>query len=101
MATEGMDEKIKELLETPFWIPAIATNVSYESHDDDTPCDEVALLQVIFSADGDAWVNKMTDPAYKSIRKRTYAGGGKDLRTRTALMILAYAIKLDEENPKF
>lgn len=98
--TEGKAEEIKKLLETPFWIEGIESNVLYETEDDDSPPDE-AFLRVVFSIDGDAWVSKFTGHnAMKSIRKRTYQGGGKDLRTRIALMILAYAMKLDEEERK-
>ncbi len=97
--TEGKAEEIKKILETPFWIDGIKSRTLYQTEDDDSPPNE-SFLQVIFSDDGDAWVTKITDPSFKSIRKRTYQGGGKDLRTRNALMILAYAMKLDEEERK-
>ncbi len=89
-------EQIKDILESPFWLDEIETTVVYQTEDDDSPPNE-AWLQVVFSIDGDAWVAKMTDSPIKSIRKRTYAGGGRDHRTRQALMILAYAMKLDAE----
>lgn len=91
------NEDIKKMLENPFWIEGLETGTAYETHDDDTPDCTVAILRVMFSQDGDAWVAKLTDPAYASIRKRTSIGGGKDLRTRQAIMILAYAMKLDKE----
>ena len=87
---------IKEILENPFWINGLESNVLYQTEDDDSPPNE-AWLQIVFSNDGDAWVHKLADCPMKSIRKRTYAGGGKDLRTRQALMILAFAIKLDND----
>lgn len=89
-------EQIKDILESPFWLNEIETNVAYQTEDDDSPPGE-AQLQVVFSIDGDAWVAKMTDSPITSIRKRTFAGGGRDHRTRQALMILAYAMKLDAE----
>ena len=89
-------EHIKDILENPFWLDEIESNMVYQTEDDDSPPGE-AWLQVVFSIDGDAWVAKITDSPIKSIRKRTYAGGGKDHRTRQALMILAYAMKLDAE----
>jgi len=97
MATDGMDKIIKDILENPFWIPGLESKTQYSTHDDDTPDSTVAILSIIFSDDGDAWVAKWTDPSHASIRKRTHAGGGKDLRTRQAIMILAFAMKLDEE----
>ena len=50
-------------------------------------------VSVVFSPDGDAWVT--TDP--RGCRFRTYAGGGTSLRVRNALLMLAMAIKLDNE----
>ena len=96
--SEKITMEIKKILESPFWIGGIESNVPYETHDDDSPDSEIALLQVVFSIDGDAWVTKLTESSIKSIRKRTHQGGGRDLRTRQALMILAYAMKLDKAN---
>ena len=90
-------EEIKKLLEDPFWIDEIECHEVYQVHDDDSPDSEFQFLRICFSPDGDVWVNSLWDPPYKSIRKRTHQGGGRDLRTRLALMILAYAIKLDNE----
>lgn len=98
--TKGKAEEIKKLLEEHFWIEGIESGVLYQTEDDDSPPSEIALLQVIFSQDGDAWVTKLTESQMKSIRKRTGIGGGRDMRTRTALMILAYAMKLDNEENK-
>ncbi len=92
--SETRQQQVRDILESPFWLDEIQPTVVYQTEDDDSPPDE-AWLQVVFSIDGDAWVAKITDSPIKSIRKRTYAGGGKDLRTRQALMILAYAMKLD------
>ena len=98
--TEGKAEEIKKILETPFWIEGIESNILYETEDDDSPPGE-AFLKIVFSTDGDAWVSKFTgNNSMKSIRKRTHQGGGRDSRTRLALMILAYAMKLDDEERK-
>ena len=95
-SSEEVSKQIKGILESPFWLGEIKSNIVYQTEDDDSPPNE-AWLQVVFSGDGDAWVAKITDSPIKSIRKRTYAGGGRDHRTRQALMILAYAMKLDAE----
>lgn len=92
--SETRQQQIKDILESSFWLDEIESTVVYQTEDDDSPPNE-AWLQVVFSNDGDAWVAKITDSPIKSIRKRTHAGGGRDLRTRQALMILAYAMKLD------
>ena len=92
-------EEIKKILENPTWIDEIESNTLYQIEDDDSPSGE-AFLQIVFSNDGDAWVHQISDPTFKSIRKRTHQGGGRDVRTRYALMILAYAMKLDNEENK-
>lgn len=96
MSKKETAKEIKALLETPFWIDGLESGVLYQTMDDDSP-DGQAYLQIYITPDGDVWANKLTDSIMKSIRKRTDIGGGRDHRTRTAMMILAYAMKLDEE----
>jgi len=50
---------------------------------------------VIFDRMGDAYLSTGSG---KDIRFRTYGGGGMSLRTRAALLILAEAIRLDNED---
>lgn len=91
------------------WPPGIESGIFYE-----VPCDDrgrgggVWLRVFISPADGDVYVSMLDwedikeeegtkpDP-FPSIRIRTYAGGGRHYRTRQALLNLAEAIMLDNE----
>ena len=93
------------VLNTPFWHSKVKTNINYLRRSDDTDGDDLGI-SIIFSQDGDAWVqvdsyrkNRKTGedlPDSGSHRFRTYYGGGSSMRTRTAFMILARAIQLDQ-----
>jgi hypothetical protein len=56
-------------------------------------------ITVLFGGDSDAWLNIKSDPDELGTaqRFRTYAGGGRSLRVRKALFLLALAIKADNE----
>lgn len=86
-------KQIKKLLETPFWLDGVDTKNVYQVKDDDAQ----GCLTVCFGEDGDAHIQTLMEPSYVSLRARTYAGGGRNLRTRMAIMFLALAIKLDNE----
>ena len=61
---------------------------------------EAGRICVTFTDDGDAWVCVVPDPntMAKTIRFREAStGGGRSERARKALMILALAIKADNE----
>lgn len=87
------EKLVKELLEKSFWLDGIDPNEIYQISDDDAQ----GNLTVIFGNDGDAHIKTNTDPVYASVRLRTFAGGGRNHRSRIAVMILALAIKLDNE----
>jgi len=98
-----MEEKIKAILEDYFWIKDIEPMQPNFRTQDDCEGDMASGINVTFSPDGDAWV-RTEQPIVESCRFRMpMKGGGASPRTRTALMILAYAIKLDNEenNPRF
>lgn len=90
---------IKTLLETPFWPGDITTNATYFRTHDDCDGERREGLAVYFAEDGDAYI-KITVPALKSCRFRTVLGGGNSQRVRNALLLLAVAIKLDNEENK-
>lgn len=75
----GQDRLVKDakrVLKHPFWIPELSTNVLYERiHDDDDGTKEGRIM-VTIGADGDS---------------------GMSPHVRNALMILALAIKMDNE----
>lgn len=103
---EDYPEEVLDLvLNRPFWHSKVKTNINYRRRSDDTDGDDLGI-SIIFSQDGDAWVqvdsyrkNRKTGedlPDSGSHRFRTYYGGGSSMRTRIAFMILARAIQLDQ-----
>lgn len=96
---ERLLKDTRRVLENPFWISELSSNVNYTRIQDDHDGTKEGQLTVDFTCDGDAWV--FTDKHHQPMRFRTFHGGGMSERTRNALMILAYAIKLDnEERPQ-
>ena len=100
--TQTADPKslqIKRLLENPTWPEGLEARTMYERQHDDTDGKDEGYLRVVIADDGDAWVSM--DVAHHGLRYRTYQGGGSSLRVRAALLILAQAIRLDnEERPQ-
>ena len=86
---------VRAILEKPFWIPSLKTDQIYSRLHDDHDGTKLGHVGVSFSCDGDAWVH--SDFSHHTLRFRTYGGGGMSLRTRCALMLLAEAIRLDNE----
>jgi hypothetical protein len=75
----------------------LVCNEPYSRLHDDHDGEFTGKISVVFSPDSDAWV--YIDKR-DGLRFRTYSGGGASLRVRNALIILALAIKLDnEEHP--
>jgi hypothetical protein len=106
MAIKPLTEKsvqlsIDRLLENDFWIPSLATNELYTRlHDDrDGESGEKHQLRVYVAPDADLHV--FIADSMESLRFRNYFGGGKSLRVRNALMLLAEAIRRDNaERPQ-
>jgi len=94
-----MKEKIKEVLETPYWIPTLKSDKSYFIANDDCDGNSHEGITVTIDYQGDAWISVNGKKGYETCRIRTFAGGGHNHRTRNALMILAEAIRLDNEKP--
>ncbi len=95
-----MDKEIRKILETPLWIQDLKSQEVYSRRHDDCDGEDKGHIMVQFSPDGDAWV--AVDQVWPTLRFRNFSGGGQSLRTRNALVILAYAMKLDadEDRPK-
>ena len=85
---------IKKALETPYWIPTLKAHTQYIRQHDDHDGEPQGGLMVLFDQMGDAYVACDNGPW---LRFRTFGGGGRSERTRNALMILAEAIRLDNE----
>jgi hypothetical protein len=87
------------------WPDGLEQNVHYEFPCDDKGRDGGCWLRVVVANDGDAHVSMqewedIREPGTKpnpipSVRCRSFAGGGRFLRTRQALLMLANAIRLD------
>jgi len=101
LSREEASALLDRLLDTPFWPDSLRAGEVYETKSDDNPHDEKSCVSVVFSQDGDAWVEVQSfidpdaDIYTASHRFRTYMGGGRRLRTRNALLFLARAIQLD------
>ena len=92
-------DQIHELLEQPFWPETIESNKRYFITHDDNDGDKSKGLEVAFSIDGDAWIDTTCPNPFDACRFRTHGGGGRNQRVRNALLILAEAIRLDNEGP--
>lgn len=91
---------IRLLLESYFWPDSLSTLCNYARFEDDSPN---GLLSVAFTDDGDGWVGVIAKPDPNEIHatfrfRMQLSGGGQSPRTRAALLILAEAIRLDNEN---
>lgn len=92
-----MKRTIKGLLEDYFCIPTVQTQTRYERIQDDCMGDYSQTLSVIMGPDGDMWIKTKGTIRFRE----TSCGGGRSHRTRNALMLLAEAIRLDNEDSPF
>lgn len=92
----ALDRALNTLLERPYWLQTLETRDTYTRRHDDTDGrrDSEQDLVVTFGPDGDAWIEA---GAGKALRFRTWAGGGQSMRVRAAMMVLAEAIRRDNE----
>ncbi|MFA5124874.1 MAG: hypothetical protein WC473_03605 [Patescibacteria group bacterium] len=99
MTEPSVERLIKDahrVLNNPFWIPELEANRVFERIHDDHDGTFTGRLMVQFTKDGDAWIK--TDKHHgPSLRYRSPLGGGSSPRVKNALMLLALAIKLDNE----
>lgn len=97
---EVSSKLIKEILDSSFWLETLDTKSFYRRIHDDCDGNVTETINVCFGHDGDAHLTANIAP-FKSFRFRTWCGGGSSLRVRNALLILAEAIRLDnEERPQ-
>lgn len=90
----------------PHWPEGLDAGDVHRTLCDDKGRNERAFLEVLLAGDGDVHVTMQDGESFSgdrlhpipTIRKRTSLGGGKDMRTRQALLWLALAIKLDNED---
>jgi hypothetical protein len=93
---------IRVILESNFWPESLTPAKSYKRFEDDSAH---GSLTVSFSWNGDGWIDVLSEPDPKdfnmTFRFRIpsfMGGGGESPRLRVALLILAEAIRLDNEN---
>ena len=97
----SVNRALNTLLDGAYWLRTLETRVLYERRQDDTDGDlgVEQFLGVVIGPDGDAWVN--LPGLGRTLRFRTWAGGGQSLRVRNALLVLAEAIRRDnQERPQ-
>lgn len=97
---EEIETLAKEILEDNFFLPSIEERENYFRVHDDNDGDQSQGLEVMFGPDGDAYVSATTPPMTSCRFRVPMIGGGKSHRVRNALLILALAIKLDNEQPQ-
>lgn len=90
---ENIEKLVSRILEESFWLADLQTDTTYERQCDDT--NDKILLR--FDRDGDAWMRTTNLSNEPLMFRMNFIGGGKSLRTRNALLILALAMKMDNE----
>lgn len=97
---EATARQIRELLESFYWLPGLKPNVRYSRLHDDHDGKRNGHISVFIGEDGDVWVNPIDENAGGLRFRMPLHGGGASPRVRAALVILAEAIRLDnEESP--
>ena len=94
--TEDVTDQVRALLEANFWLESITAKEAYRRLQDDHDGTREGYLAVGFTEDGDAWV-QTTGGMWPLRFRMPLIGGGMSPRTRTALLLLAEAIRLDNE----
>jgi hypothetical protein len=103
------DEEVRRaidiLLESEYWPDAVKSDELYQRRHDDTdgennPSDLTQYLSLGIDNWGDVHIN-IPPGKWRELRFRTRQGGGQSERVRKALIILAEAIRRDnEKNPE-
>jgi hypothetical protein len=88
---------LNTLIEGSYWPDSISTNTTYVRRQDDTDGERSSEhdLVVHIGCDGDAWVR--AGGSLRTLRFRNCFGGGWSVRVRNALLVLAEAIRRDNE----
>lgn len=100
MESKQIEHNIKELLEEPFWLSTLDTHTTYLRFEDDS---HDGCIAVQFSQDGDGWIEVLSKPDKNDFHvdmrfRMPFVGDGQSSRVRNALLILAEAIRLDDED---
>ena len=96
--THTIRKDIERILRDSFWLPGLETirTKSYERLHDDHDGTEQGIIQVFFGPDGDGYITTDLHQG-PALRFRAPMGVSNSHYVRNALQILAYAIKMDNE----
>jgi len=97
---DKVGKTIRKLLEEPFWLNTLETKNVYSRFEDDS-CN--GSISVQFTQDGDGWIQILSKPDKNDFHldmrfRMPFIGGGQSPRVRNALLILAEAIRLDNQD---
>ena len=95
-----VEQRIKELLEEYFFPRTLKAGTPYFRTHDDCDGDMNEGIGVEIDRYGDAWVSVKNRPMHSCRFRMPMIGGGASPRVRNALVILAEAIRLDNEDHK-
>lgn len=87
------DEDLRAWLEAPSWPEGLEARKQYRRREDDGD----ASISLVIGDDGDAWLSVLGARPVHGLGFRTRQGGGSSPRVRAALLLLAKAIELDNE----
>jgi hypothetical protein len=91
-------KKVHEILDENFWLPGLEADEFYFRTQDDCDGDKSEGMSVMIDRQGDAWVTVRSRPMHGCRFRMPLVGGGRSPRVRNALVILAEAIRLDNES---
>lgn len=91
------EKRLERFLETLPWPEILGSNTLYSRVHDDHDGEYEGEIRLSFSTDGDAWIETTGTRLGTPLRFRTPFGGTMSPRVRNALVILAFAIKMDNE----
>lgn len=100
MRNEPSLNDLHVMLETPWWPPSLKTGKFYQRFEDDSP---LGSISVVIGGDGDAHLSVICecDPNERNLSFRfrmPMSGGGQSPRVRNAILFLAEAIRLDNQD---
>lgn len=97
----AVSRALNTLLDGAYFPATLQSGVLYQRVHDDCDGDTLQTLGVAIAPDSDVHVVLPISRDVDSLRFRTYFGGGMSLRVRNALLVLAEAIRRDnEERPQ-
>jgi hypothetical protein len=102
ISLERLEKDAKRVLNNPLMLSGLEINTGYIRIHDDTDGTGKGRICVTLAQDGDVWFESEPNHDHGPLRFRTsFGGGGQSPRVRNALLVLALAIKLDnEEHPQ-